>query len=126
MKTTIIKSASVKVMQSYNYCHFEAAMSLENDNGIQVKEIDEARKTCLRLTNKAIGQYQQGKQVAANRNDAGVKIRAFKQEIELIQKKNEHDRTLREIGMLKQYEQENWEAQFEESYDYDDDDKYSI
>lgn len=123
---TIIKSASVKVMQSYNYCHFEASMSLENDNGISVNEIDEARKSCQRLTNKAIGQYQKGKEVAASRNDSGIKIRAFKQEISLIQNKQLSDRTLREIGMLKQYEQENWEAQFEVHYDYDDDDEYSI
>lgn len=126
MENTIIKSASVKVMQSYNYCHFEACMTLESDKGLTVQEIDEARKTCQRLTNKAIGQYQQGKQVAANRNDAGIKIRAFKQEIEFIQKKDPNDRTMREIGMLKQFEQENWEAQFEDNYDYDDDDKYNF
>ncbi len=43
---TVIKNASVKVMLSYDYSHFEASMSLENDNGIGMNEIDLARKNC--------------------------------------------------------------------------------
>jgi len=41
---TKIKSASVKVMLSYDYSHFEASMALENDNGLSMLEIDNARK----------------------------------------------------------------------------------
>lgn len=121
---TVIKNASVKVMLSYDYSHFEASMSLENDNGLSVNEIDEARKKCQRLADKAVAQYKHAKTNAARRVDGDIKIRAFSQECEMIKKKEEHDRTLKEIGMLKQYMDENWEEQFYDKYDYDDDENY--
>ena len=49
---------------------------------------------------------------------------SFEQECQRIAKKDEHDRTLKEIAMLKQYQDENWRAQFEEDYDYEDDNEY--
>ena len=61
---TIIKSASVKVMLSHDYSHFEASMALENESGIPLKDIDEARKNCQRLADKAVGQYKTAKQDA--------------------------------------------------------------
>lgn len=56
--STIIKSASVKVMLSYNYNHFEASMVVENEEGVTVQDVDNARKDCQRLCDKAIKQYQ--------------------------------------------------------------------
>lgn len=55
---TKIKNASVKVMLSHDYSHFECLMSLENDNGLSMKEIDNARKDCQRLADKAVSQYK--------------------------------------------------------------------
>jgi hypothetical protein len=123
MKTKI-KTASVKVMLSYDYSHFEASMSLENDNGIEVNEIDNARKICQRLADKAVAQYKTAKLSATRRNDGEYKMRNFEAECIKIKAKDEHDRTLKEIAMLKQYEDENWKAQFEDNYDYDDDENY--
>ena len=125
MKTKI-KNASVKVMLSYDYSHFEALMSLENDNGLTVNEIDEARKDCQRLADKAVGQYRKAKDMAALRNDGKYQIRNFKDQCENIAKKPEDDRTLKEIAMLKQYEDENWQSKFEFNYDYDDDEEYTL
>lgn len=122
---TKIKSASVKVMLSYDYSHFEASMQLENDNGLDIKDIDEARKSCQRLADKAVGQYKTAKQMAAKRSDGQYQMQNFESECKKIAAKNEHDRTLKEIGMLKQYEDENWQAQFDYRYDYDDDDEYN-
>lgn len=123
---TIIKNASVKVMLSYDYSHFEASMSLENDNGLTLKEIDSARKDCQRLADKAVSQYKVAKSMAANRSNGEYAMRSFEEECKRIQLKNEHDRTLKEIAMLKQYQDENWQAQFDYAYDYDDDDKYGF
>jgi hypothetical protein len=120
--STIIKSASVKVMQSYNYCHFESSMSLENEEGIPLKDIDNARKECQRLTDKAVSQYQKAKEMAAKRADGAYLIQNFKDQCEKIKKKDEHDRTIKEMAMLKQYEDENWQAQFDYEYNYEDDD----
>ena len=121
---TKIKTASVKVMLSYDYSHFEASMSLENDEGITMKEIDEARKNCQRLADKAVYQYKVAKKNAAARSDGEYKMASFEQECQRIAKKDEHDRTLKEIAMLKQYQDENWRAQFYYDYDYEDDNEY--
>lgn len=123
---TIIKSASVKVMLSYDYSHFEASMSLENDNGLTTKDIDEARKTCQRLADKAVGQYKTAKAQAAKRSDGHYKMKNFEEACRAIQQKNEGDRTINEIAMLKQYENEHWQSQFDYDYDYDDDNEYSF
>lgn len=51
--------ASVKVMNSYDYCHFEVCLSL---SGICTSsEVDGARKDAQRLVDKAIAQYKTAK-----------------------------------------------------------------
>lgn len=117
---TKIKSASVKVMNSYNYSHFETSMTLENDNGVTLKDINDARKNCQRLVDNAIQQYQTAKDFAAKRNDGKYQMENFKSQCEKIKIKQQNDRTINEIAMLKQYETEDWEKQFAYEYDYDD------
>lgn len=123
---TIIKSASVKVMLSYDYSHFEASMSVENESGLTMSDIDEARKKCQRLADKAVGQYKKAKQMASNRSDGEYQMRNFQEQCERIKAKDEQDLTIKEIAMLKQYEDENWRSQFMYDYDYDDDDDYRL
>lgn len=123
---TKIKSASVKVMLSYDYSHFEASMALENDNGISVQEIDLARKNCQRLADKAVGQYKTAKAAAASRTDSKYRMQNFEATCKTIELKPEGDRTLNEIAMLKQYKDENWRSNFDPYYDYDDDDQYQF
>lgn len=123
---TKVKSASVKVMLSYDYSHFEASMALENDNGLSLKDVDEARKNCQRLADKAVSQYKKAKEHAAKRNDGQYQMKNFEAECLKIKGKDEHDRTMREIAMLKEYEDEKWRDKFQYEYDYDDDeDDYS-
>lgn len=126
MTETIIKTASVKVMLSYDYSHFEASMSLENESGLTMQEIDDARKKCQRLADKAVGQYKKAKEMASQRSHGEYRMRNFEDQCKYIQSKDEQDRTVEEIAMLKQYEDENWRAQFEYPYDYDDDDDYVL
>lgn len=123
---TIIKNASVKVMLSYDYSHFEASMSLENEAGLQINEIDEARKKCQRLADKAVGQYQKAKQMAAMRNDGEYQMENFESHCKRIMQKPETERTVNEIAMLKRYQDEDWQSQFDYLYDYDDDDNYKL
>lgn len=122
--TTKIKTASVKVMLSYDYSHFEASMSLENEDGIELQEVDNARKMCQRLADKAVGQYKQAKASASRRSDGEYKMANFESQCKKIQAKDEGDRTINEVAMLKQYENEKWQEQFEDRYDYDDDENY--
>ncbi|MDR1716526.1 MAG: hypothetical protein LBS20_11850 [Prevotella sp.] len=101
-------------------------MSLENESGLTMQEIDDARKKCQRLADKAVGQYKKAKEMAASRSDGEYRMRNFQDQCERIKAKDEQDRTIKEIAMLKQYEDENWEAQFMTDYDYDDDDDYRL
>lgn len=126
MNKTLVKSASVKVMLSYDYSHFEASMSVENEDGLSMVDIDEARKNCQRLADKAVGQYKKAKQMAAQRTDGQFKMQNFLNEIKKIEAKEEGDRTINEVAMLKQYQDEKWRAKFDYDYDYDDDDDYSF
>ena len=124
---TIIKSASVKIMLSYDYSHFETAMSVENENGLSIKDIDNARKDCQRLCDKAVGQYKKAKETAENRSIGEFDMRNFESKCKWISEKPESERTACEVAMLKQYEDENWRAQFDyDEYDYDDDENYNF
>lgn len=121
--STVIKNASVKVMLSYDYSHFEASMALENDNGLSLNDIDEARKNCQRLADKAVSQYKQAKALAAKRTDGQYQMQNFEAECKKIAAKDEHDRTIKEIGMLKEYQDDKWRERFQYEYDYEDDDR---
>lgn len=120
MKTKI-KNASVKVMLSYDYSHFEVNMSLENDDELTLKDIDEARKKCQRLADKAVGQYRTAKEMAQKRVNGNLQMENFVSQCKRIELKAEGDRTINEIAMLKQYKTEKWQEQFEFYYNYDDD-----
>ncbi len=53
--------ASVKVMNSYNYCHFEVCLGTDED--LSIEQVDDLRKAAQRLVDKAVDQYK----VAQNR-----------------------------------------------------------
>jgi len=123
MSTTIVKTASVKVMLSYDYSHFEASMSLENEFGLTMNEIDEGRKSCQRLADKAVNQYKKAKKMAADRSDGEYKMQNFESQCKKIMQKPEGERTINEVAMLKRYQDEDWQSQFDCRYDYEDDDE---
>jgi hypothetical protein len=47
--------ASVKVMRSYDYCHFEVCLSLDKE--MTLGEINNMRKDAARLADEAVRQY---------------------------------------------------------------------
>lgn len=110
---------SVKIMLSYDYCHFEVSKSTDQD--LTNKEINEMRKEVQRLADEAVRQFKVAKEKAANRTNANLEMQNFEITCKRIAEKNEADRTLKEIAMLKQYQDENWRARFNYEYDYDDD-----
>lgn len=121
MEETIIKSASVKVMLSHNHNHFEASMVLENDEGVSVKDMDNARKDCQRLCDKSIKQYEIAKKEASKRLNSDSLKERFIKEIEAIKQKPSGERTVNELAKLKVYEDNQWQSQFDRRYDYEDD-----
>jgi|ERR1043166_2709564 hypothetical protein len=87
-------SATVKVMQSYNYCHFEASKVIEANEGseLTMQEIDTARIDCQMLTDKAVEQYKKAKTHEQKR--AGIQ--------------NEYESLMREVGEIKKKSENEW------------------
>ena len=118
---TIKKSASVKVMLSYNYNHFESSIVIENEEGLTVEEIDEARKDCARLCDKAIIQYKQAK-IVENKT-VGLKDQRERLEIEVEKlREKEGELTNHEKAKIKTLEDFNWNRQWDYEDDFDEDD----
>lgn len=120
--TTIRKSATVKVMLSHNYNHFEASIALENEDGVSIKDIDEARKDCNRLCDKAIKQYNQAKEHESKRARNLSEKRQLELEVAGIKQKDKSMWTVTEMAKVKAYEDHNWELRWD--YEDDEDDVY--
>lgn len=54
-KTT---TASVRIALSHNYSTFEVTMNLDNQNGIDKSDIENARKECQELAQAAVNEYR--------------------------------------------------------------------
>lgn len=60
-----ITAASVKVMRSYDYCHFEVCLS--ECDAINLNAVDDLRKDAMRLVDKAVDQYKKAKSAESSR-----------------------------------------------------------
>lgn len=112
-------TASVKVMRSFDYCHFEVALSatMEPGDPHQVATVDELRKTAMRLADKAVAQYQIAKRRAERKSNLEQSYDAVK--AATVRAKAEGDRTPNEMAELKAYEDRMFAAS--RNYDYEDD-----
>lgn len=113
-------SASVKVMLSYDYCHFEIQKG--TDQPVTDAEIDAMRKDCMRLADKAIAQYKTAKVAAEAREHRQFQFESASRNIERILKVPESERTEVMKAQLKAYRDRNWQAYIDSKrYDYEDD-----
>lgn len=117
MTETIRKSATVKVMLSHNYNHFEASIALENESGVSVQDIDNARKDCNRLCDKAIKQYNQAKVIESKRVSLAMEKRNLEREVAEIKQRDKDTWTVMEKAKVKTLEDHEWSLK----WDYDDD-----
>lgn len=106
---------SVKVMLSYDYNHFEVALS---DEGT-IEDANGMRKTAQRLADEAIRQYQVAKESANLRMGRAAEYSNLMREVQLLGLKPDSELTAEERAKIKAIDdKEYWDA-FE--YDYDDD-----
>lgn len=110
--------ASVKIMLSYDYCHFEIGLS--TDVEISEKAVNALRKDTQRLADEAVRQYKVAKQKAAERNRAEQQETFFRNQLERIMSTPESTWTPDEKALVKQAEDEDWNNR-NFSYDYEDD-----
>lgn len=122
-KTT---QATVRILISYDYCHFEISKTIEpypnTTDGLCQSSIDEARKDCQRLADKAVGQYKKAK-VEANQKLAYSSERVnLEREVTAIKLRDEREWSHLDKAKVKALEEYNQDWR----YDYNDDDDYEI
>ena len=107
-------------MLSHDYNHFEASMGLVNDGGLTPVDLDNARKECQRLCDKAVDQYTTYKNVLyRNRQDQNAYDRLVST-VERIQKRPQSEWSERDKAAVKSLEDWNWSMR-RRRYDYEDD-----
>lgn len=112
--------ASVKVMRSYDYCHFE--ICLGTDDNLTIEQVDDLRKEAARLADKAVAQYKIAKSEASRRADIASERKRLEASVERISQIPESERTAEQKAVVKALDDhEYWERH---KYDYDDDDDY--
>jgi len=110
---------SVKVMQSYDYNHFE--ICLGTDDEPDIKRANELRKMAQRLTDEAVRQYKKAKELANKRYDLEIEQRRLRQEVEMLkQNKPVSEWSAEDKAKVKALEDKEYWEQY--NYDYDDDD----
>lgn len=118
-------SASVKVMRSYDYCHFEICLGSEeidpySDDEHAIAAVDKMRKEAMRLADKAVSQYQIAKRTREYPITNEWEYNQLQKQAEEI-KKNfpESEQTPEQKAILKEYEDMTFRINIK--YDYEDD-----
>ena len=120
--TKKVDTASVKVMNSYNYCHFEVQLALHGDDReITLADVNELGKEAQRLVDERIRQYKKKAEDVSRKY--GVKEerqRLASQARNIRQMVPESERTPEQMAILKELEQWDWNERWQ-PYCYDDD-----
>lgn len=107
-----IQVASVKVMRSHDYCHFE--VSLASADAATPELVDELRKTAARLADKAVAQYKTAKAAHARLDRISQKS-----ELDYAQSTPVGERSPELKAVIKFHEDKDFAKRFD--YDYEDD-----
>lgn len=91
--------AHIKVMNSYDFGHFEITLGLSGE--VTAEIVDDARKDAQRLVDKAIDQYKKAKKYYADCLQVGRHIDRIKREVEAISHIPDTDRTPDQKAMIK-------------------------
>lgn len=122
MTELTIEIAGVKVMRSFDYCHFEVTLS-GSLNGVpeaeRFKAVDEMRKQAARLADKAVEQYKVAKENAHLLEQDPSDLEHLRQRFGEILKKPESERTPKDKAIVKAIEDRAHRSRLR--YDYDDD-----
>jgi hypothetical protein len=114
-------SASVKIMLSYNYCHFEICIG--EDGFITNEDIDNMRKDAQRLADKAVKQYKIAKKEAQNKINLSMGFSQIEQEVKIIMENYpQSEWNEKQKATIKAYEDLRYRQN--RIYDYEDDWEY--
>lgn len=112
--------ASVRVMRSHDYCHFE--VSLSSDEDMDLDQINEMRKQAALLVDEAVRQYR----IAKKKENSRERFEWDKERaIERYKKLSEKPRpewSIDEAAFMRSYEDKAfWADMDQENYYYDED-----
>lgn len=109
--------ASVKVMRSYDYCHFEVTLGTDED--LPLEDVDALRKQAARLVDKAVEQYKISREVANKQYRAKQRHDELAREAKIIRENYpQSEWTPEQQATVKALDDWNWDRY---RYDYDDD-----
>ena len=110
-------NASVKIMLSYDYNHFEVALS--SDDIMDMKQINELRKCVQRLADEAVRQYKIAYQKTKLRLQLESEKKYLMEEIKQIKEMPESEWRAEDKAKVKALEDFDYWNQH--NYDYEDD-----
>jgi hypothetical protein len=109
--------ASVKVMRSYDYCHFEVCLSLDKE--MTLGEINNMRKDAARLADEAVRQYIVAKDLASKKLKLEDEKNELIKEIERIKSRCTYEWCAQDKAKLKALEDKEYFDRY--NYNYEDD-----
>jgi hypothetical protein len=95
-------------------------MVVENETGVSITDIDNARKDCQRLCDKAIKQYVIAKNVESRRVNLKAEKANLEREVAMIRQQPKEAWSVTDKAKVKALEDHNWDLQFDYQDDYDD------
>lgn len=112
-------TASVKVMRSYDYCHFE--VSLGTTEEINLVDVNKLRIEAAKLADHAVEQYKNKKAAESKVSSMAWEREDLRQKVKVI-KENfpQSEWTPEQKAVVKKLDDLNFAAQFEYDEDYDD------
>ncbi len=114
--------ANVKIMLSYDYCHFE--ICLGSDKNQTLKQINKMRKDCQKLADEAVRQYQKAKKYALMNVNIKSERKRLENDIFIISKKPKSEWNAEEKAKVKALNDKEYWEQYDYDYYDDEDDIY--
>lgn len=110
--------ASVKVLRSYDYCHFEVALTAECEN---LDAVNDLRKQAAVLVDEAVRQYKIAKAKESKRDSRQWEMQNMLEKIQRIEQIPESQWTVEQAALMRAHRDRTFWKDFEEdSYCYQD------
>lgn len=110
--TALVANASVRVMRSHEFCHFEVALT--STLPLTLLGVDNLRKDCARLVDKAVEQFKRKK--SALEMDDSFTTRQLRADVKGIKERPESEWTPEDKATVKELGDREHRAR----YDYED------
>lgn len=108
--------AKVKVMRSYDYCHFE--IELASDDDLTFREVNDLRKQSAILVDEAVRQYKEMKAAEPSYSLSAQRRGEAKERYEAMKTKPWNELTPEDAAFLRAYEDGTYWAYCDNDYDY--------